>query len=284
MLFALYQTAAALAVDLPDRPDANGAWAFKSPAGGTLESGTYARDAVSTTLAGAVAAGAQAVAVASATGIVVGRSYLLTAGEDTGGERVTVKAISGTTLTLVRPTRGAHASGAAFKSTRVTVSLSTTGTAAIGRHHRLELAWTVTSAQPTAVFPVDVVRYYPVTYLTFADLQALDGVAGKRLPAGIWFPELRDRAWEMVLRRVAAKVDPGGLVGTVDLTTPHAYLCRALLAETAGPEWSEFRELMAQRFGEELGAALATTAVDNDQDGALESQEGVFDSVELVRS
>jgi hypothetical protein len=285
VLLAPYLQACSLAVDLPDRPAANAAFSFKSPYGGELEAGTYTRDTVDTTLGGAAAKGATSVTVASATGITVGRAYLLTASEDTGGERVVVRAISDTTVTLVRPTRLDHASGAAFKSSRVTCALTTTGTAAHGRHHRLELTWTVaTVAQPTAVFAVDVCKYIPLSFVTFADVQALDALAGKRLPLGTWWPELRDHAWQMLLRRVAAKVAPGALVGTVDLTQAHLYLCRMLMAETAGAEWDEYRQLMASRFGDEFDAALTTGPVDNDADGAVEAHEGVFRGVDLMRS
>jgi hypothetical protein len=283
-LFAPYQQAVTLAVDLPDRPDADAAFAFKSPAGGALESGTYARDAVATTLAVAAAAGAQAVTVASATGITVGRTYLVTAAEETGGERVLVKSLSGATVTLARPLRLAHLINAAFVSTRVTAALTAAATAAIGRHHRLELTWVVDGAtQAPAVYPVDVTRYTPTTYLSFADVQALDGLAGKRLAAGVWWPELKAKTWEMLLRRVATKADPGAVAGVVDLTTAHLYLARAVLAESAGDEWEEHRKLMAQRFADELDAALTTTAVDNDQDGSVERHEGAFKGVELLR-
>jgi hypothetical protein len=285
VLLLPYSAAYSAVLDLPDRPDSAPTWTFKGPSGGTLESGTSSLDAVSTTLGGAVAAGATSFTVASATGITAGRSYLLTGTEDAGGERVTVRAISGTTVTPVRPVRLAHANGAAFKSTRVTVALTATSTATVGRHHRLELAWAVSSTtQPPLAYAACVCRFYPTTHLTFADVQALDPAAGKRLAAGVWFPEVRDRAWSMLTNRVATKADPGAVVGALDLTIAHAYLCRELMVETSGEDWQAYRELMAKRCTEELDAALAATTIDTDQDGAIASHEGAFRGVELLRA
>jgi hypothetical protein len=37
----------------------------------------------------------------------------------------------------------------------------------------------------------------------------------------------------MILAQIASKVDPGGIVGALDLTVPHAYLTRALILEAS---------------------------------------------------
>lgn len=78
-------------------------------------------DSVSTTTtadAGDGEAEPSSIAVTSATGIAVGRTYLI-AGADGLNEWVTIVAISGTTLTAKHNLRNAYASGATFKSTRI---------------------------------------------------------------------------------------------------------------------------------------------------------------------
>lgn len=282
MILVPLSQAYAVSLDLPARPDAAPTFTVYSPEGASLQTGTSSLDAVSTTLSGAASAAAQTLSLTSATGVTAGRRYLLAGTEDAGGEVVTVRSISGTTATLARPLSRAAASAATFQSARVTVSLSAIAT--VGRHHRITLAYDVaTVAQPPWQVPFDVVRYVVRTGLTLEDVRALDPQFAKRLPAGTWLPGLIDRAWSMLLARVAAKVDPGAVIGGIDLTTAHGYLVRALALETAGPEHEGARALMAGRFEQEFAASLTTTAVDNDQDGIVERNEGIYRSVPVAR-
>jgi len=271
-----------LAVYLPARADATPTATVYSPNGGSDQTPSVTLDTVATTLSGAASAGATSVTVTSATGIVAGRRYLLAGGEDAGGETVTVRAVSSTLVTLVRPLRWAAASGASFVGHRVTLSLSAIASEA--RHYRAEIAWAVSAVtQPPFVVPFDVVRYWPRTGLTAEDLRDLDPLFNKRLPAGTWIPAVIDRAWDQLLARVASKVDPGALVGALDLTVPHGYLVRALLLETAGPEAAQERELLFARYSTELDSALAAAAIDDDQDGAVEPHEGWYRSIPVSR-
>lgn len=285
MYTALLSTTTSLVFDLPLRPDSSGlAFVVKSPSGGTVQTSASAtRNAVDTTVSGSVTAGATTLTLTSPTGVVVGRQYIVgntsdtAASEDEGGEWVTVKGLVSSTATLTNPMLRSKTSGPLFQSTRITCAITGTNIATVGRHYRVEVDYKVGAvSQPTFVVPFDVVRYSPTSTLTLAGVQALDPVIGKRLPAGFWWPTFRDLTWSMVLERVAAKVDPGAIVGALNLTTAHAYLARAVLAETAGndPDAVAYRELMTQRFNEQL-EALGTMPVDNDQDGAIESNEGV---------
>lgn len=268
--------------DLPVRPDSAPTFSVFTPSGGELQSGTATLDAVNTTLAASASASAQTVTLASGSGIAAGRRYFLGGPEENGGEVVTVRSVSGATATLVRPLQRAAASGATFTSSRLTVSINAIAT--VGRHYRLSLAYDVgAEAQAPWIVPFDVVRYVARTGLTLEDVRALDPQFAKRLPAGTWLPGLVERAWQMILARVASRVDPGALIGAVDLTTAHGYLVRALALETAGPENDAARALYAERFAQEFEAALTTTAVDNDQDGAVERNEGVYRSVPVAR-
>lgn len=288
MRFVTLATAATLWVDLPQRADATPTFVVKTPSGGTVQSSASVTLAsCNTTLNGAVSAGASSVVVTSASGITAGRKYLIGGAESAGGEFVTVKSVSGTTVTLVRPLRLGRASGVAFQSTRVEMAVSSSTPSAVGRHWRAEITWAVSSAsQDTYEVPFDVTRYSPQTSLRADDIVDFDPVLAKRLPAGTWVPALIDVAWDMILRRLAQTKDPGSLMGAIDLTTPHAYLVRKLIAETGATtagELKEYAEMLAVEFQKELEITLASAAVDDDQDGAIEKNEGWLKILDLLR-
>lgn len=288
MRFVTLDTAATLWVDLPQRADATPTFVVKTPSGSTAQSSASVTLAsCNTTLNGAASAGAASVVVTSASGITAGRKYLVGGAESTGGEFVTVKSVSGTTITLVRPLRFARASGVAFQSTRVDMAISASTPSAIGRHWRAEITWAVSSAsQDTYEVPFDVTRYSPMTALRADDVVDFDPVLAKRLPAGTWLPALMDVAWDMILRRLALTKAPGSLMGAIDLTTPHAYLVRKLIAETGATtavELKEYAETLAAEFQRELEITLASAAVDDDQDGAIEKHEGWTKTLSLQR-
>jgi hypothetical protein len=285
MRFALKDTATTLAVDLPERPDALVTFVVVGPSGGeTLASTSATVDNVDTTLNGAASAGASSVVVTSAGGITAGRKFLLGGSETTGGERVTVKSVSGTTVTLARPLRMAKSNGARFTSTRVECAVTAAAVPSYGRHYRVTIAWSVSSVPQSPVeVPFDVVRYLPLTHLSLDDVTDLDPLLLKRLPAGLWPPALIERAFDQLCRRIAAKKEPGALIGAIDLTIPHGYLFRALLAETAGSDFDEYRKLMVARYAETLDEVLASAAFDDDADGEPESHEQWFRSVDVIR-
>jgi hypothetical protein len=285
MRFALKATATTIAVDLPERPDALVSFVVVGPSGGeTQASASASVDNVDTTLTGAAAAGATSVTVASAGGITAGRKYLLGGSESTGGERVTVKSVSGLTVTLARPLRLAKSNGARFTSTRVECAVGAAGVPSYGRHYRLTISWAVSTVTQSPVeVPFDVVRYVPLTHLSLDDVTDLDPLLLKRLPAGLWPTALIERAFDQLCRRIAAKKGPGTLIGAIDLTIPHGYLFRALLAETAGADFDEYRKMMFARYAETLDEVLASAAFDDDADGSPEPHEQWFRSVDVIR-
>lgn len=269
---------------LPARADATPTATVYSPGGGSLQTPTVTLDTVSTTLSGAASAGATSVTVASATGITAGRRYLIGGGEDAGGETITVKSVASTTVNLVRALRFAVSSGASFVGHRATLSLSSIDTA--DRHYRAEVAWAVSSVtQAPFVLAFDVTKYTPRSGLTAEDIRDFDPILNKRLPQGLWIPAVIDQAWSMILAQIASKVDPGGLVGALDLTVPHAYLTRALILEASATsaETAAEVERFYQRFSSTFDTALASAAIDNDQDGRIEPNEGWYRSIPVMR-
>jgi hypothetical protein len=275
-LLVQFAQARALALDLPERPDATPTFTLLGPGGGTLLASTAVTlGTTNTTLSALAAAGATTVTVTSASGIIAGRTYLLAGHEDAGGERVTVKSIASTTVTLVRPLRLAKASAATFQSTRVECAITAAAAAPIARHNRLEITWAVSAvSQPTYREDVDIVRYVTEgTSATFNDVCRLDPIAAKRLPAGLWWPELRDECWAEIHERLAAKVDPGAVVSAGTLKRAHCWLIRTRLAEVGGPEWAADLALLAQRTQEALDLAASAGGIDANQDGTLEPHE-----------
>lgn len=284
MRFVEVSRATTLHHDLPRRPSAAGTYSVQSVTGSEVQASAAASlDAVNTTLSGAAVEGAASVTVTSATGITAGRRYLIGGPQDVGGEWVTVRSVSGTTVTLVRRLSQAHASGATWQSTRVSFALPSIVTPA--RAYRVVYVWPTADDQPAATIPFDVTRWTPVTTLTAEDIRALDPLWSKRVPSSSWLPDIIAEAWETLCRRIASQIDPGALVGTVDLTTAHGYLVRALLAETAGQttEAAAYRDDLRRRYAQELDGTLATLATDAAQSGAATARSGWYRAVRVVR-
>lgn len=117
----------------------------------TLASGAATIDSVSTTLSAAAGRGQpdpRALSVASATGIVAGRRYLLTIGGRS--ELVKVEAVSGTTLRLAATLPQYFAAGATLSGVELVAPLSAdvTGEDDYLGEHVLAVQWTPDGLQP----------------------------------------------------------------------------------------------------------------------------------------
>jgi hypothetical protein len=271
--------------ELAERPDASPTFAVLSPSGGSLGTGTGTVDSVNTTLSAGAAAGATSVSVTSATGVTVGRRYLVGGTEETGGEWATVASIASTTVTLSRPLVRAQASGAAFQGTRVSCAVTAAMAATIYRGCRCEITYAVSSAaRPVVAVEFDVTRYRLTTGLTLDHVRDLDPTITKRAATGTVWARVIDAAWERIVNRVGLQKDPGGLVGAIDLTQPHAIAVRLLIAEQSLDEDGIARATeLRTRLDTELAAQLAARAYDDDQDGAIESHEGWYRTINLTR-
>lgn len=259
--------------ELTRRPSAAGTYTVSTAMGGELQGSTAATlDPVAATLGAAAAMGAQELTLASTSGVTAGRRYLLGGPELDGGEVVTVRAVSGSTAVLAARTTRAWPSGSSFESTRITLSIPAITTPQ--RNCRVEYFPPDADDQPSTIIPFDVVRYMVATNLTTADLRVIDPLIQSRKPSGTYMPDVMQRAWDMLCGDVATQCDPGAVVGSVDLTPPHGYLTRFLLAEMAGDDDAakDARERYLGRYRQELERALATLSRDTDQDGAATSR------------
>jgi hypothetical protein len=280
--FVEYNVATTLALHMDQRLDSDAYFEVRYPTGGIAYAATAVTlDGVDTTLAGAAAAGASTLLLSSGDSVAVGRRYALGGHESDGGETVTVRGVSGATVTLVRPLRYAAASGATFKGLRIACALP--ALTKIGRHYRLEVHHDPDDEQPVRHIPFDVTRYVPSSALVLEDVRSVDPIFAKRMGAGIWWPDLKEEAWQLILRRIAATKDPGSMVGVVELTQVHSYAVRMLVAETAGDEHEKYRDDLRTRFQQELEATLAAGAFDDDQDQSPESHEQWARSITINR-
>lgn len=286
MRWVQYQGTGSITFDLPSRPASAGTARVLDAAGGVLQSSaTTALDSVNTTLSGALSAGASSLTVSSASGITVGRRYLVGGAEESGGESVLVSSIASTTVNLVRRAGRAQASGATFQGTRITVTISTASTAACARGLRVE--WTDPSSGAVLAVPFDVTRYAPQTWLAAQDLLDFDPILRKRMADGAWLPALVSRAWDIMLDDIATKDrHPGGYAGHIDLTVAHGYLVRALVAETSGqaPDDVAYRDDMRVQYRNAVERALASVPYDEHEDGTTRVGTGVWRGIPLVRA
>ena len=284
MKWVQLQTTGSVVFDLPARPASAGTATVRDVGGAILTSPTPTLDSVNTTLSAGAAVGATTLAVTSATGITANRRYLLAGGDAAGGESVLVASISGTTVTLARPIARAAASGATFAPARITVAVASSATQSPARQHRIE--WVDPTTSEVIAVPFDVVRYTPRSHLTQSLLLDLDASLRKRLPSGAWVPALIERAWEMLTDDLAgSEKHPGGYVGVIELTTAHAYLVRALVAETdTSAEGVAYRDDMRARYSQERERALAPMAYDAEGDGSAVVGAASSRTFSLVRA
>jgi hypothetical protein len=284
MRFATLGRSVSLTVTLPHRPSGAGTAIVYTAEGGALETITPTLDSVETTISADVVPGKTALTIASATGLVRGRRYLLDGPEDSGGEQVTVTGIASTTLALARALRRPHASGVSFVSTRLSLPITTTSTASVRRNLRVE--WLDPDTHEMVAIPFDVARWSPLTHLTAEGLRASDPLLTKRIPPEMWLPDLMADAWDKITDALGAKGRvPGNFAGTIDLSRAHSYLCRAFIAEgfTRDAEGIAFIEDMRARYRQELDETLASLAYDEGGAGAASTGRGQWTGIPLVR-
>jgi hypothetical protein len=94
---------------------------------------------------------------------------------------------------------------------------------------------------------------------------------------------------DLQVRKLLIRRSLGGPRGDhrreLDLTVPHAYLTRALILEASATtaETAAEVERFYQRFSSTFDTALASAAIDNDQDGRIEPNEGWYRSIPVMR-
>ena len=215
-----------------------------------------------------------------------GKRYLLGVSEEQNGEMITVRSNAGGVVTPLRPLINSFAVGDSITDpeVRVTVPTSSTGEVSVNNYIRLSYTGSVSGLSGDAIHKsFDITRYIPVTTLSIEDLRDFDPQLAKKGLAGLSINAIMKKAWEQILARVGARGNMSGLVGSVDLTVPHSYLTRRMIAEL-DMEQKEYADMLALRFNEEFESIVGVTAHDANGDGAINSWERFRNTVSWVRT
>jgi hypothetical protein len=285
--FFQYQGQGYLDFLLPSQADVGSIDATIYSSNGSVVSSSveYTSSSVDTQVQAYVSGGVSFFNVDDPSGIQRGKRYLLDGSEEFGGEFVTVKSLgSGGRVNLFRPTIYSHLSESTFQGTQVKVLISGSSTQTVGQHFYCTLAYeTASEVQERLHKSFHVTRFVPVTNLSIEDLRDFDPQLGKKGLAGTHFNNLVENAWEMILSRVGARGNAGGLVGSIDLTVPHSYLVRRLILEN-DPERKEQADAMSQRFNEEFEASMSVASHDANGDGAINPNERFRNTIRIARA
>lgn len=271
---------------MPERADVGSVVATVYNSNGSVvsASATYTSSSVSTVLQSSVSGGVTFLPLDTTASIQSGKRYLLDGREDFGGEFVTIKNLTVSGANLYRPTINSHASGSSFEGTLVKVLLSGSSTETVGNNFYCKVAYEVNSEPQAEIHKsFNVTRFVPVTNLSIEDLRDFDPQLGKKGLSGLHIKNLIDNAWEMILARIGARGNMGGLIGSVDLTNPHNYLVRRLILEN-DPERKEQADAFSQRFNEEFEASMGVAAHDADGDGSINPNERFRNTIRISRA
>jgi len=128
-----------------------------------VTAGSCTVDPVNTTLSAPSLIGDLSVVVASATGIVAGRRYLL------DGEEVTIKSVSGTTVSIWAPLFFPHASASAFQGLRVSYAVAPNLVSAVAMDCQAVFTPDTGDEQAEAIH--FVLRLIPVNLISLIDVR-----------------------------------------------------------------------------------------------------------------
>lgn len=270
--FLLYNASGSFHIHLPQKADAGSVTAsLYLPSGTSNGTASVTLEVASSSVNAAATAGATTLNIGSTTNFKVGHRYIVgnTDPDDYSAEHLTIKSKTTNTIRLMRPLLWDHAANDPIVSSQINLDITPAQTSEIGKGHRVEISYRVSgSVQPVHVESFTVSRYTPISHINIETLRDLDPTLSKKIPSGLSWEDFKTQSWEMLLNRIELNYSAGSLVGTVNLTQPHAYMIRMLLAELAGVDYIEYRNLMAQRFDEELKYALGACVFDADQDGS----------------
>lgn len=272
----------------PERADATPTITIKGSGTGALVSAqSMTRDTVSTTTVEGVAPGAVAVRVADAGDCAAGRYYRV----GPLREKVRVARVQGTLIELQFPLQHAYEAGVAFVGTRLTYAMDGDTFATPGSDFVARVSWLVGATARTPMdFGFAISRHTLSAPRPFhADIGICDVLEVlPALPAhlswGTSWSALLARAEERVQANIEPHWKPWALRGQTSQYR-ECVLMRVIMEAAAQMQGdTSEREYWAQRYKETLDQMLASSNVDQDQDDAIESNEGGLTSIPIVRS
>lgn len=221
------------------RPSATPTVAILDEGGSTISSAATTNvtlDSVTTTVAATTSAGASSFTVASATGIVVGRTYEL---KSAGGQLqwVRVRSVSGTTVTPDSPLEFAHTTASTLKGTYFSYALQTTDVSTLRERMQAVATYVVDGETYVRRILFDVCLYVLTNPLTRERLTQSSpdiGIAEWAEQRGSAFERQRTAAWEAVCVALRQKGKRPALVVDVEDLVPWALAELGLILQRGG--------------------------------------------------
>lgn len=184
-------------------------------------------------------------------------------------------------ITLHRPLTQDFASGSLFSSPTITFTFPNPVTFQLG--NRIEVHYhDFYNDEQIETLSFNSLPYGLKTDASIETVSALDGQFQDKLNIGMNFEALKQATWEMVVARVHSNKELGTLVGTVNLTNAHSFMILAQVAQSAGPEYLEYRSSLLRRFDEELKSTLSALQTFGTEDGVTK-QKDWFMYIDIAR-
>lgn len=184
-------------------------------------------------------------------------------------------------VTPFRPLQQDFPSGSTIESPTITFTFADALPFMLG--YRIELHYHDFFGDPKyETISFNAVPYSLKSDVTLESLAALDGMVNDKIPVGTNFNALKEACWDMVIARVHANKDMGTLVGTINLTNAHSFMILAQLAQSAGPEFLEYRNSLLRRFEEELHSTLSSIQTFGTSQGVTK-QKDWFRFIDIAR-
>ncbi len=223
-------------------------------------------DTVATTITAQGTKNASSLALASATGVVVGRRYLL------GGvaaaqphEVVRVKDLTSSTATLWGPLSYTHASASTFKGTRVSYAVSSTVADTVWWDGFAD--FTPTTGDVITETVDCTLRKIPEYGCDETDIAQVFPKEGKILDAELDIPTAIKTARDWFLIDLGGKTRAHAFLGADHFRQPIAYKFWLLRRHSLGAEWKENLDQLQADYDRMVQQIQSQVPADVDQDG-----------------
>ena len=244
-------------------------------------------DAVNTTVSGTVARGATTVAVTASTNIVAGRRYLLGTANTEPTELVRCRSLTGTTVTLSRPTLYAHATLVGFVGTRLSYAVTAAQATTLffdgfARWNWADLGSATRNRQTFTA--LECVLRPTVRLASTNDLHVRDPKLYRKIDAELDADEVLDTAYEDCLSEINPKSPARTIVGANGLIVPTVYRALWIAASQFGEGFVYLRDLYETEWKRAIEQFRKNFPDDADQDGSVEPHERAFSSIRFGRA
>ena len=228
-----------------------------------VDSAACTVDSVNTTTTASVDVDVDTISLASVTGIVAGRRYLL---GGTVPEVVSVKAVAGSAVTLWAPLGLEHASGSAFQGLRVSYAVSGASCGALWWDGYADF---VPDSGDVQTESVDCVRRkVPEQLIDVSDIRELFSEEQKALSASLDLPRAFRSARDQMLIDFGGKNRANTLIGTDHFRRPCAAKFWLMRRHEFGPEWQDAMTVLEREYDGLIQRLISQVPVDADQDGS----------------